>query len=61
MIVIIEEITDSVYKRDMKTFKRKGLRYYLFIFSLKIFGVKYEVMKDDRRLHKRIRKKSKNK
>ena len=46
MIVIIEEITDSVYHRQMKTFKRKGLRYYLFIFSLKIFGVEYEVIKD---------------
>ena len=46
MIVIIEEITNSAYHRQMKTFKRKGLRYYLFIFSLKIFRVNYEVMEN---------------
>ena len=61
MIVIIEEITNNVYKREMKTFKRKGLKYYLFIFSLKIFRVNYEVMKDDRKFHKRIKRKQKNK
>jgi len=29
-----------------KKFKRKGIRYYLFIFSLKIYGLEYIVIED---------------
>ena len=39
MIVIIKEKKDSIYKKDMKTFKRKGLGYYLFIFSVKLYNI----------------------
>ena len=61
MIVIIKEEKNSIYKKNMKTFKRKGISYYLFIFSLKLYNIKYEVMEDDTKFNKRIRKRKKTK
>lgn len=47
MVVIIKEQQNDVYTKTMKKFKRKGIRYYLFIFSLKIFNIEYEVVKNE--------------
>lgn len=46
MIVIIKEEKDNIYRKTIKTFKRKGIKYYLFIFSLKLYNVNYITYKD---------------
>lgn len=46
MIVITRENIGNNCIRTVRYFKRKGLRYYLFIFSLKIFRIEYESFED---------------
>lgn len=46
MIVITREYIDNNCIRTVRSFKRKGLRYYLFIFSLKLYGIEYETFRE---------------
>ena len=46
MTVTVRERYDGYNKTWFKEFKRKGLRYYLFILSLKIYKTEYEVYED---------------
>lgn len=46
MTVVVREYNGEYSKTYYKEFKRKGIRYYLFIFSLKIYGKEYETYKD---------------
>lgn len=46
MIVITEEVKNKIPIKTVYGFRRKGIRYYLFIFSLKIFRVKYKAFKE---------------
>lgn len=47
MIVIIREYKNGYNKTLIRAFKRKGIRYYLFILSLKIYNVEYETYEDN--------------
>ena len=44
MIVITKENLGDNCIRTVRCFKRKGFRYYLFIFSLKIYGIEYDTI-----------------
>lgn len=46
MTVIVRERNGKYNKTYPRRFKRKGISYYLFIFSLKIYEIEYEVYKD---------------
>lgn len=46
MTVIVRERYDGYNKTWFKEFKRKGIRYYLFVLSLKKHGIEYEVYED---------------
>ena len=46
MTVIVRERYEKYNKTYPRRFKRKGIRYYLFILSLKIYGIEYEVYED---------------
>lgn len=46
MIVVVREIGKGYNKTYRKVFKRKGIRYYLFILSLKIYNIEYETYED---------------
>lgn len=43
MTVIVRERCGHYNKTYPRRFKRKGIRYYLFILSLKIYKTEYEV------------------
>ena len=47
MTVIVREYKNKYSKTYIKTFKRKGIRYYLFIFSLKVYNIEYETYEDN--------------
>jgi len=55
MITIIVEKNNDIYTREIKTFKRKGIRYYLFKIYSRLINRKYEVVQDGRKI-KRTRK-----
>lgn len=42
MTVIVREENKTTIKR----FRRKGLKYYLFIFSLKLYRIEYSIIND---------------
>lgn len=46
MTVVVRERYGKYNKTYYKEFKRKGIRYYLFILSLKIYKTEYEVYED---------------
>lgn len=46
MTVVVRERYGKYNKTYYKEFKRKGIRYYLFVLSLKIYGIEHEIYKD---------------
>ena len=51
MIVIIKECNNGVYKRELRIFKRRGIKYFLFrLFNL---NKKIEVIKEGDKKHDR--------
>lgn len=63
MITIIVEKDNGVYTRELNRFKRKGIKYYLFLLKCKILNRKLEIL-DERRIKgksKRVRKTNKTK
>lgn len=46
MIVITREYLKDNCIRTVRCFKRKGLRYYLYILSLKIYRIEYDTIKE---------------
>ena len=46
MTVVVREQYGKYNKTYYKKFKRKGISYYLFIFSLKLYGIEYETYQD---------------
>lgn len=46
MTVVVREQHGSCSKTYCKKFKRKGIRYYLFLFSLRLYNVECEIYTD---------------
>lgn len=46
MIVITREYVGNNCIRTVRCFKRKGLRYFLYILSLKIYRIDYETIRE---------------
>lgn len=46
MTVVVRERYGKYNKTYYETFKRKGIRYFLFVLSLKIHGIEHEIYKD---------------
>lgn len=53
MNVILKYVKNGIYTRQNYTFKRKGIRYYLFILYLKTTRKYYETI-DDKVLKKKV-------
>lgn len=48
MEVIIKYINNGIYTRQIHTFKKKNLKYYLYILYLKLTRTYYEVVESDK-------------
>lgn len=59
MIVILKEIKNGIYKREIRIFKKKGLKFYSFIIINKILRKKIEILENGK--FKKNKKKSKKK
>ena len=46
MIVFTREYLKDNCIRTVRCFKRKGIRYYLYILSLKIYRIEYDTIKE---------------
>ena len=60
MITIIVEIDNGIYKKELNRFKRKGIKYYLFLLKCKILNRKLEIL-DERRIKSKTKRTGKRK